>query len=257
MDTGLICLSILLAGKSLDVILNRIVYPVIDLNSIDEIDKFIDAKTKWKENTAIFTQKYNEKYDAFNLMERSVRVVVFISQPNDFEEELFKLVSSALSLNSRSELRVARVIKPDIVSQYKQRKGDKFFVNNTSNLIALGKHNKADPSPTKFYVSDISAKNLIYSTWINEKSIEQVEELNIYTFKIINFIKKPFFVTFLSNATNASSFKSSQTLGFLKQIASETPSIQVLYTYNDFYKSRKAMFGITWSSDPSLSFVKK
>ena len=188
-------------------------------------------------------------------MERSVRVVVFISQQKDFEEEINKLYNSALGLNSRLELRIAKVVKPDIVMNFKKKMGDIFFKNNTSNAIVLLKHNKSSKSDIKIYASDISSKSINYFNWINERSLEPIEEMNTFTFKIINMIRRPFFIAFLSNVTNAASFKSDTLLSSLTKITSEDPSLQVLYTYNDFYKSKKKMFGIAWDAEPSISFV--
>lgn len=224
-------------------------YPTVELKTIDKVTKFADTTVEWMENTPIYAT-YKPQISYFEMYKYVVRVIAFIAHPTEYGEDIKRIKNAAKMLYPRSELRIATVTNKEIVDHFKQLKGTGWF-DKTENSLVLIRTKTGDKPETKTFNYDISTRTDIYFQWINDQSLDHLMELGAYSYKIINMLKKPFFVAFLEENN---SFKSQKLFKILSDLAPRYPKFEFTYTSNTFYKQKKQSLGITWNEEPSLTF---
>ena len=229
-------------------------YPVVDLTTIEDIEQFTDLGLSWTEKTPLYTDKYERKTDSAQLLKNIVRVVAFISNPKEYEEELQSLYKTARTLHPRNELRIGLVTNPSIAKHFKEQKGVQWFEENTINSLVLLRLYKGDKPTGKVYNYNISTRSKNMYQWINDQSLDHFMELTGYSYKIIVILNKPFFVAFLEDGSKGPTVKSQELYNIVSRLANSYPKFEFTFTSNDFYKKKKESLGITWSHEPSLTF---
>ena len=73
---------------------NRILYPVVILKSVEEVNRFSNTYNEWEENTPFYQNGYFELGQIFNAIEKTTRVIVFTSEKDEYKDEL-KIVNQA------------------------------------------------------------------------------------------------------------------------------------------------------------------
>ena len=66
--------------------LNRIIYPVVVLKTIEDVEAFANTEVEWKENTPFYKTYWQVGYN----IPKSTRVIAFVNK-NEYKEELDKL----------------------------------------------------------------------------------------------------------------------------------------------------------------------
>jgi hypothetical protein len=183
-----------------------------------------------------------------------VRVVAFVAHPKEYGEDLKKLHQAARNLHPRGELRVARVINPEVVKHFKDQMGSQWFTEQSLNSLVLLRSGADNKSRVKVFYSDISSQSIVYYEWINEQSLDHIMELSGYSYRIITMLRKPFFVAFLEDDMKGDVAESKSLMRILERLAPMYPKFEFTYTKNSFYKQKKSSLGISWDEEPSLTF---
>jgi len=63
--------------------LNKILYPVVVLKTIEDVEKFADVESEWMENTPFY-----KEYRPIGLLTQKVTRVIAFANKKEFKEEL-------------------------------------------------------------------------------------------------------------------------------------------------------------------------
>ena len=233
--------------------LNRNFYPVVILKSRDDVEAFIDPTEEWLEDTPFFLNGTISNYEMAKYYPKQTRIVAFILDKNEYKDELQKLSNAARFLSMREDLRVARITNPKIVKEYKSKYRTKWFSDVSSNSIVSFVRNKnQDKVITHFY--DLSMENEDLGVWINNVSIEPVEELFAPSIKITTLRNKPMFTAYVNRTHPKYGKDSKELLQKLNEIAKDYTQYQFTFTEDEMWKKKKEEVGIQWEEEPALAF---
>ena len=234
----------------------RILNPVVELTTKSDVDRFIDLTQKYAEKSPIAKPTYKMQKDTFPMLKVVNRAVAFVSKPQEFEEDLKKYTQAAVNMFMRNELRMGVCTNQEAVQYYKNKMGTQWFDDYSSNSFVLfTRHNGApNPETTAKYLDIGTAQQPVYQ-WINSNSLSMFEELSGTVYRIINLLRKPFFIAFLADSNKGYDAKSDELYSILSKLAPNYPQFQFTYSKSDFYKSKKEGLGITWKEDPALTFA--
>ena len=239
--------------KSFIHFLNRNFYPVVILKSKEDVEAFIDPTEEWVEDTPFFRNGTISNYEMAVYYPKQTRIVAFITDKNEYKEELNKLNNAARFLSMREDLRVARITNPKIVKEYKSKHRTKWFSDVSSNsIVSFVKNKNQENVVTHFY--DLSMDNEDFGVWINNASVEPVEELFAPLIKITTLRNKPMFTAYLNRTHPKYGKDSKELVEKLKEIAKDYPQYQFTYTEDNMWKKKKEEVGIDWDEEPALAF---
>ena len=111
---------------------------------------------------------------------------------------------------------------------------------------------KAKPY-SKQLLYDMSIQTKPLYNWINEVSIEPLEELSGGSYKIGDLISKPMFLIFLNRNHPKYSNQSIELYDILLKIAPQYPIFLFMYTEESQNENKKRYLGITWKEEPSMA----
>jgi hypothetical protein len=136
--------------------------------------------------------------------------------------------------------------------KYKEKMGYEWFGEFSSNSLVLFKKipNKGTPA-TLFY--DLSTETTPIYDWINDASLEPLEELSGGSYKIGDLVKRPMFLAFLNRNHPQYGEKSIDLYEKLKNIAPLYPQFLFMFTEEINNQSKKRYLGIYWKEEPSLA----
>ena len=218
--------------------INRKLYPVVLLKTKEDIDNFVNTEKEWNENTPFYKSKYFPFGEYFEQFRKVTRVVAFVKDKADFKEELKQLEKTAYDLSSREDLRVAKVTNSKIVADYKKKYNLEWFSSVSSNSLVMFKHDhNRSEVPPKFY--DLNTDTQLFNEWISDNSIQALEEVSGFSFKIISHIKKPMFMAFIDRKHPEYAEESLQLYHILEEIAPNYPQYIFTYTEEDRYRATK------------------
>ncbi|CAI2361603.1 unnamed protein product [Moneuplotes crassus] len=232
--------------------INRKLYPVVLLKTEDEINSFINPEKEWFENTPFYQEDYIGFAEYFPKFRKITRVIAFINDKRDFADEIKQLKDTALLFSGREDLRVAKVTDKKLVTKYKKMYNLEWFSEVSSNSIVMIKKDHDRSSPIiKYY--DLNTQTELFTEWINQNSLEPLEEISGFSFKIISHLKKPMFMAFVNRNHKEYGKESVQLLKILEEIAPKYPQYIFTFTEEDRYRDTKKELEITWDEEPSLS----
>ena len=167
----------------LDVIIHhmqRLIYPVVSLENVNDITEFLDTTTKtiWKGDYqtghGLFKQakEWHPKNIDFAIRAYNTRAVVFISDPEEFADEIALFKQAGEHSSERQNLRLGIVTDTSVIKEVKQKHANYFFGVGMSTIVLVrydGKVEKID-----------LAENLGFDlkVWLNHKSTKMVDEFN-------------------------------------------------------------------------------
>jgi hypothetical protein len=176
--------------------MNRVLYPVVILKTKKDVIRFMDTSTQWVENTPFF--KHGDiNIDIFaSQYPKTTRVIAFISNKNEYKEELKTLSSDARDLTFREDIRIAKITNVEIVAEYKRKYDKEWFSELSSNSIVAFVHNIGKKNANiKYY--DLSTDTGLFQKWVNRASVDTVEPQNSISLKIINQLQLTVFTAFI------------------------------------------------------------
>lgn len=218
--------------------INRKLFPVVLLKTQEDIENFINMEKEWKENTPFYREKYYEFGEYFPQFRKVTRVIAFVKNKNDFKDEMKQLSRAAFHLSDREDLRVAKVTNPDLVTEYKKMYDLEWFSEISSNSIVMLKKDY-QRSDLITYSYDLNIETMMMEDWINEKSLEPLEEVSGFAFKIISQLKKPMFMAFINRDHPEYGKESVELFHILEDIAKDYPGYIFTYTEDDRYRETK------------------
>ena len=112
--------------------LNRILYPVVVLKTIEDVEAFANTDIEWQENTPFYKSYRQVGYN----IPKTTRVIAFVNK-NEYKEELDKLEHNALNLCLRDDLRIARMTNPAVIKHFKEKYNNVWFEKISSSSIVL------------------------------------------------------------------------------------------------------------------------
>ena len=230
---------------------NRHIYPVVFLNSIKAIEKFKNTSQEWVENTPFYMGKFRRLNEVFTEMEKVTRIIAFVAHQSEHKEELKSLSAAAKELGYRDDLRIAKVIDPELVMEYKRKYGEKWFDEGSTNSMVVFSNSKSEESALNYY--DLSSETTQLSYWINSASLEHIEKMSIFSLQIMENMNMPIFTAFVDTSQEEYKDESIKILKILGKLAFDYP--QYLFGYFDDHKFdiKKKEIGITWDKLPSFA----
>jgi hypothetical protein len=174
--------------------MNKIINPVVELTTDEDLSQFIALENEYVEKTD-FLEKNPVALPPGLYQTRRVktRVIAFIYDREDFNDELDTLYNAARMSAKREELRVGIVTDKKLIKKYKANHGTLWFPEGAYSSIVLKRYDG------KVFYHDILQGNppLGFHHWINRKSIRDVEEMTSEMFKLYEMCRMPIVIAFV------------------------------------------------------------
>jgi len=227
--------------------INRHLYPVALLKTLSDLNNYLNISQEWKENTPFYKSKYQEIGINIDNKNKITRVIALDLDKYESQE----LKDVAMKLGNREDLRIAKVSK-SLLKGAKQHliKTTKIDINDNSLVLVLKVRDSDFPS---FKTYDFSTESSLVYGWINEKSLEPLEELSPDAFKIVNLGERPMFLAFINREDQRYKEKSLDLYNKLTEIAPQFPQFVFMFTEDTQNESKKRYLGITWKEEPAMA----
>jgi hypothetical protein len=123
--------------------MNKILFPLVQLTSEEQVDLFFDHRKEWMENTPFFSKSpfkpYGPSYDQSNA---KTRVVVFMYDKEDFSDEVALIRRSGRFSAQRDDLRIGIITDGKVIKRFKARYGSLYFPEGAHTSVVLMRHDK-------------------------------------------------------------------------------------------------------------------
>ena len=142
--------------------INRVLYPSLELKTIEDIDKFLDVNVEWPDRSPFYD--YGSKYEEVGhgmFPKRLVRAIAFIGSKQDYKKEIKDIKFAVQRLSPRDDFRFAFVYKMDTIKVAKQLHPTWFSKYSTTSLILQRSRNDVA-------VFDLAADTTHYFYWFTE-----------------------------------------------------------------------------------------
>mmetsp|Transcript_7003 Transcript_7003/g.6186 ORF Transcript_7003/g.6186 Transcript_7003/m.6186 type:complete len:616 (-) Transcript_7003:23-1870(-) len=232
--------------------MNRVFYPVVILKTKKDVNNFIKNDVEWEENTPFYKGNYISLEEMLPHYSKITRVIAFVSDKNEFKEELKSLAEDSRDLTIREDLRVAKITNPKIIEEIKRKNKDWFGDMSSNSVVAYVKNFDENQPKIQFY--DLNIDSELFKIWMNNVSIEPVEELLGTSMKIISFMHKGMFTAFVNRKSSKTGKESKELIKNLKEIAKHYPHYQFTFTEDKTFKEKKGDLGISWNEEPALAY---
>ena len=229
---------------------NRHLYPVVILKSIQDVEDFRNTSIEWRENTPFYTGVYRSIKDVFQDMTKITRVIAFVSHKSEYSYELKELNKIAKELGFRDDLRIAKVTDVDIIKHYKFDLQKKWFDTSSMNSIVAftrGEHKE------QYY--DLAAENYDISLWLNAASVDAVENMTVQSLQVMETMDMPIWVAFVDTKHEKYGIKSTQLIEDMKEMIPDYPYFLFGYFEDRFFDYKKKQIGIDWDELPALALL--
>ncbi|CAI2386410.1 unnamed protein product [Moneuplotes crassus] len=227
--------------------INRHLYPVVLLRTPRELNNFLNISMEWEENTPFYQDEYRSIGPYFSSLNKVTRVIGM--EMDKYETDEFS--RTALQLGFREDLRVARITTKQLKSAYHFLSND-LELNMERNSIVLVKKMRDKEYPVAS-VYDLNTQTTPIVTWINQESLEPLEELSPESYKIVNTIQKPMFLVFINREHERYKEQSLELYERLTYIAPNYPQFIFMFTEDTENYSKKRYLGITWKEEPAMA----
>lgn len=107
--------------------INRLLHPLLDLDSEAAIEQFLDNQREVVESTSFFKKSSPALGDSYGRLKYKTRVLVFILDRDEYETELKFAKDAGRLLASRVSHRIGLVTDRTLIRLYKSRKGALWF----------------------------------------------------------------------------------------------------------------------------------
>jgi len=166
--------------------------------------------------------------------------------------EVQGLKDIALQLAVRDDLRIGKVSKRDLVKKYKLKMDSEWFDEFSSSSVVLIKKQRDTNKPKSIFY-DLSSETSSVYDWINDESLEPLEELSGGSYKIGDLIKKPMFLAFINRKNPEYAEKSNDLYNNLSKIAPLYPQFIFMFTEDSKNEAKKRYLGVYWKEEPALA----
>jgi thioredoxin-related protein len=171
--------------------INNILNPVVELHSVEDVEKFMDTKTNFAEKNDFLGDT------VLNIPEETdhhlrIRLVGFFSDLEDYSAEYSQYLSLAEKISNRPDLRMGIVTDKEIVRHFKQIYEGVWFNSHSWNSIVLKRIDK-------YYFLDLSLLNEQIEVFVVYNSIPFIDELSNNNNFITNKIATPIALFFIDS----------------------------------------------------------
>jgi hypothetical protein len=231
--------------------LNRHLYPVVVLKSIQDIESFRNTHQEWIENTPFYNGVYKRLDDIFPKMDKITRVIAFISDKSEHKSDLKYLQASAKHLAYRDDLRVGKIIDPSIVKHYKHKMGEKWFDKDSLNSIVVFTKDKSDQDMLNYY--SLAMDDLDMKFWINAASLGFIDKITELSLQIMEPMYMPIFIAFINKTHPNYGYDSILMMETLARVILNYPQFLFGYWDDSFLDFKKKDMGVTTDKLPVLA----
>ena len=172
--------------------INNIVNPVITLDSIDQVEKFLDTSKQLEEKSEFLGDYRIQIPEEFDPHYR-IRSVGFFSEVEEYSAEYTQFHDYADKVAYRPDLRIAVVTDPDIVKHFKSLYDGIWFNSHSMNSIVMKRIEKV------MYL-DLSLLNEMLEIFMVFNSIPFVDELSMNNNDIVQNIVTPIALFFIDTS---------------------------------------------------------
>ena len=145
------------------------------LDSEQAIEKFLDTSIHVKESTGFFKKIKPDLGVHYNKLKFKSRVLVFMSDKEDYETEFKIIKETSRLLSQRLSVRVGLVTDIKLIKQYKAKWGSLWFNDDVQlNTVVLQRFDKEYFSFDLFNLREVGT--LIH--FINKRSLEPVTKID-------------------------------------------------------------------------------
>jgi len=233
--------------------LNKLINPLVELKTEEELLEFLELQKEHNESTKFFSKKSLPLGNQYSERVTKTRAVAFIYDKEDYVEELRNLKYAGRFSAKREELRIGVVYDKKIIKKYKAKYGSTWFSDVTYTTLIVKRYDEQ-----VFFFDYINGNpSITPHFWINKKSIKEVEQINQDTFRLFELIRQPIIIAFVDFNTEESKVRKNS-IKLVDEVMKEVaPAFfhGAIFAYadnNEYFKYRKIM-GITHSKVPAIS----
>lgn len=132
-----------------------------ELNSYEQVQKFLDISVEYKENTEFFGIDFESSGDMYKYYPKHIKVIGFFHDIDEYKNDYLSLKKAAVGMVDREDMRIAYVLDEDTIEAAKKKMSIKWFDKMSKNSIIIQReHNDYS------YIDLESEKNVDYSRWL-------------------------------------------------------------------------------------------
>lgn len=216
--------------------MNNIFYPVVELNTIKEIEDFLDTKKPLDEdNEFLAGQKPEIEHDFFDFDYKN-RMVGFFADRDEYEGEVKDFYKYAEKISHRNELRIGVVTNRELIRHFKSMYDGSWFNDHSWNSIVLKRDEK-----TMFL--DLSLLNEHLEIFMVYNTIPYVEEISINNTALVAKISTPIMMFFIDTSFILENYYTQ--IKFIEQLSKDYVGKYVfMYMDGNTKTKTKEMFGL-------------
>lgn len=172
--------------------INNLIHPVLEINSIEEVEKFFETDKHYPEKTEFlgdYTLQIPEEFDHHY----RIRTIGFFSEVEEYSAELSQFYEYAEKVAFRADLRVAIVNDPEIVRHFKQLYDGVWFNSHSLNSIVMKRIDK-------YMYLDLSLLNEMLEVFMVYNSISFLDELSMNNNFVTQNIVTPIALFFIDSS---------------------------------------------------------
>lgn len=216
--------------------INNILYPVVELNTIQEVENFFDTNLPVEEDNEFLNGEKIRIEPFFEHMYKN-RLIGFFADPEEYESEYTNFLSYAEKIAHRNELRVGVVTNRELIRHFKSIYEGSWFNMHSWNSIVLKRDDK-----TMFL--DLSLLNEHLEIFMVYNTIPFVDEVATNNTQIIAKISTPIMLFFIDTSYILDNYYTQ--LKFMEYLSKEYVGKYVfMYMDGNTKTKTKEMFGLT------------
>lgn len=169
--------------------INNLLYPVVELHSIEQVEDFFDTKKLFVEKND-FLGSYEVNVDENLDFKRRNRMIGFFSDIDEYSAEYASFYSYAEKISHRADLRIGIVTDKNIVEYYKGLYDGVWFNSHSWNSIVLKRIDKV-------LFLDLSLLNEYLEIFMIYNSVSLLDELSANNNVLITKINTPIVLFFI------------------------------------------------------------
>ncbi len=173
--------------------MNNIIYPTVELNTIKDIDNFMDSSLPVDEDNEFLAGKKPVIEHSFFDLEYKNRLIGFFADKDEYEAEYKAFIRNAEKISHRNELRIGVVTNRELIRHFKSIYNGSWFNDHSWNSVVV----KRD---TKTMYLDLSLLNEHLDVFMLYNTIPYVDEVSINNTQIIAQISTPIMLFFIDTS---------------------------------------------------------
>lgn len=216
--------------------LNNIINPVIELNTVQEVEDFLDTtKEVDEDNEFLVGTKPHVEHAFFDFFYKN-RMIGFFADKDEYAAEYSSFMNYAEKISHRNDLRVGLVVNRELIKHFKKVYEGSWFNTHSWNSVVLKRAEK-----TMFL--DLSLLSEHLEVFMLYNTVPLAEELSINNTAIIAKISTPIMLFFIDTSFILENYVTQ--LKFIEMIAKDYVGKYVfMYLDGNTKTKTKEMFGL-------------